>query len=982
MKQLQHFLILGFLWLLAPNTAFSQNADTTKANGIIQTIKFIIQFRGFDYAAQQIDTAYAIYKGAFGPNSLQASTALHFRGLNYYFVGKQEEATIWYDSSLHIRERLNPKPYLEIAKSHNNIGLALAELGKYREALAHHEMALELRLKYAPMAVEVAHSWANIGQNQGIFGEYYLAESYSRLALQRLLSTKPPLDLASIASVQNNLAGAFLGAEQLDSAIVWSDKARKTWEKINPDSQRRAQILTAIGQNKASAYMKKGQHAEALKSLDMVIPSLRKTDPLLINLYSNRAGIWIDSKKPDSSLVWSAMSIALSQQIFGKGHWTSARGYINLASAYSSRLKPSPDSAAMLIDSAFLVLNGDKLRPSRIHVLLRDYFKQSGRDIESETDFEEALLKLGIQKEFEQIAQRAVLLDAAKVYNEYCMTAYESSHDIDYLRQSIMMSRVMDKYFDYCRANFSDAEARQLIQSFAFILYERGVYALNELRLATGEQNKTIRRAFYFSEKSKALSLFESVRAARALNINGIDSTLLKKEEDFRAEIALAERNYFTAQDAQKAERDPAKAAELEKTVQEALIKLSGKRILLDNVLKKLNKSEKFQQARQEKRPISLDEATKMFCNDSTSLLSYLIGDTSVFIFVLNQHSAEFREIRKDFPIRKLVETFRHNIDSSMGDNDSQKRRLPLLTASGYQLYTHLVAPVAASLKPNIVLIPDGDLCAVPFEALLCTPTEAETPPSSWDFLVRHHSFLYGFSTTLLREMASQSANNGAQKFLGFAPWYFGAQSDLSKDCLLFIDTCNNRHGNLTQLPCSGSEINCIAAAFAPNNAKVLFGNNATLKKFMELAPSYGIIHLSLHAEADERVGNKACIVFDGTSRLYIRELYNMKLKADMVVLSACKTGLGKYRRGEGIISLARGFALAGAKSVLHAMWETEDGASRTEMLLFYNYALSGQYKTKSAALTAAKREMLTKNDSAHPFRWAAFLLTGDDSPL
>jgi CHAT domain-containing protein len=108
-----------------------------------------------------------------------------------------------------------------------------------------------------------------------------------------------------------------------------------------------------------------------------------------------------------------------------------------------------------------------------------------------------------------------------------------------------------------------------------------------------------------------------------------------------------------------------------------------------------------------------------------------------------------------------------------------------------------------------------------------------------------------------------------------------------------------------------------------------------------------------------------------------LHEIYTLRLNADLVVLSACQTGLGKEVRGEGLIGLVRGFMYAGAPRVMASMWEVDDAATAELMKLFYKGVLQEKL-TPAAALRAAQIKMLTKRHWQAPYYWGAFVLQGE----
>ena len=215
--------------------------------------------------------------------------------------------------------------------------------------------------------------------------------------------------------------------------------------------------------------------------------------------------------------------------------------------------------------------------------------------------------------------------------------------------------------------------------------------------------------------------------------------------------------------------------------------------------------------------------------------------------------------------------------------------------------------------------------------------------------------------------------------FLAFAP-SFGENQEIAEN-----DKITDLRGNLSPLYHNIPEVEAIQKLLG---GKVFGGSAATEAAFVANASDYKIIHLSTHGKANDKVGDYAFLAFAEipdsleNEKLYNRDLYNLRLNADMVVLSACETGIGELQRGEGIISLARGFSYAGAKSLITSLWNVDDAKTKELMEGFYRYIKAG--KAKDEALHLAKLDYLSRRRSvdAHPFYWAAFVAMGDMEPV
>jgi CHAT domain-containing protein len=148
---------------------------------------------------------------------------------------------------------------------------------------------------------------------------------------------------------------------------------------------------------------------------------------------------------------------------------------------------------------------------------------------------------------------------------------------------------------------------------------------------------------------------------------------------------------------------------------------------------------------------------------------------------------------------------------------------------------------------------------------------------------------------------------------------------------------------------------------------------------------AYRILHFATHGLLDDQHPELSGVVLslvdeagkprDGFLRL--NEIYNLRLRADLVVLSACQTGLGKEVRGEGLIGLTRGFMYAGARSVAASLWKVDDVATRELMKRFYGKMFKSGLKP-AAALRAAQLEMSQTRQWQSPYYWAGFVLQGE----
>lgn len=347
------------------------------------------------------------------------------------------------------------------------------------------------------------------------------------------------------------------------------------------------------------------------------------------------------------------------------------------------------------------------------------------------------------------------------------------------------------------------------------------------------------------------------------------------------------------------------------------------------------------------------------------SLLEYVWAEDSLFAFVLRPDGSLLPktlplapglagEIGRFFQLCSFPPTWAKPAEK-------QARNAELVRLA-HALHGQLLAPLAPLFgrDTNLVIVPDGPLCYLPFGALIRKPGAKPHQFGGHDWLARHHEIQYR-PLAQLPPRADEPPEN-LKPLLAFAP-VFGSETP-----------------DLPTLEHSADE--CADVQKILGTGDIRAGAAATEAAFTQAGSGYRVLHFSTHGVLDDRAPGRSFIAFaqhpdsldDG--RFYVPEIYSHALRADLVTLSACETARGKFHWGEGLASVARAFQMAGARNVVASLWLADEQQIRAEMAVFYENIAAGQ--PISAALAAAQREHLDK----HPFYWAGLVSSGDDAPV
>ena len=479
--------------------------------------------------------------------------------------------------------------------------------------------------------------------------------------------------------------------------------------------------------------------------------------------------------------------------------------------------------------------------------------------------------------------------------------------------------------------------------------------------------------AFIASEKAKSKLLLSALTNSRTKSFAGVPKSLIRKEYELAIKIDQNEKKLFEELDKGAARNDTAFFK-----CNDNILKLRADR---EKLLKKFeHEAPNYYKLRYDTDVISIEKTQKLLQKEQ-ALIEYLIGDSVIYTFIITKDQYRVVQIAKDFPLQEWVDQlqvglYKYHLLSTKSPNDYVKYNDTLARAS-FNLHQRLIGPIESYLPKKLILIPDGVINYIPFESLIAKMPENIGDYRSYPYMIHKYQIQYCYSATLLEQMRLKRSKRLANKFLGFAPAFEGKESPISN-----FETRRTKMGPLKH---NISEVEGIQPIFG---GEVVIGKQAIKSRFLEVCPRYNILHLATHAKANNDFGDYSYLLFENSSdstneeRLYASELYNLELNAKMVVLSACETGIGQLERGEGLISLARAFSYAGARSIISSLWTVDDFSTKEMMKSFYQYLKKGQ--SKDTALRRAKLDYLKNhpNDEVHPFYWAGFIPIGDMEPV
>jgi CHAT domain-containing protein/tetratricopeptide (TPR) repeat protein len=872
------------------------------------------------------------------------------------------------------------------ARALNNLGEISYGVGKLQESLDSFQKALRLwrelgdRQGQALALLNLAYSHSDIGQMRE-------ALNYCNQALPLWTSARDQRGQGMTLTAIGRLHSRKGESQQ---ALNYFEQAMQLIEPIGAPAEK-GRILTGL----AYVYNQLSKSREAIEYYEQALPLFRATGD-----YNGEAVTIYDA----------------GDVLFSLGENQKALDYYQQALAISRAANDRRSQAFEIrqIGRVYASL-GDKTKAlANYHQALA--FWRTEKDFRGEAD---ALnLIAGIFEDRAETAKARELYARALVLSqqaEYRMgeaaTLYNIARlerDRGNLNEARTNTESAIELIESLRTNVASQELRASYFASVRQHYELYMDVLMQLDKARPTEGFAA-AAFAVSEKARARSLLESLQEARADIRQGVDVALLERER-------LLQQTLYgkTARHAQVlgSNSDVSEAEALSKEIDRLSIEYEG-------VRSQIRSSSPRYAALTQAQPLSLNKIQQQVLDDGSLMLEYSLGDERSYLWAITRSDTFTYEL----PGRAEIETAARNVYASLtasqplaGETLQQTQvrvakaneQLPAQIA---QLSRIVLGPVSSQLgKKRLLIVPDGALQYVPFQILTASvPTnpgsaEASVVTESRALVLDHEIVNEPSASTLALLIEDTAARKQAAKTVAvFADPVFEAddprisssnqkdnsaasqaQETDSRRALRDVGVAKDG-GHIPRLQASRLEAEAIMSVTPWWSGLQATGFEASRATVMRPdIGNYRILHFATHGLLNDEHPELSGVVlslFDEKGQhqegfLRLHDIYNLKLPVDLVVLSACNTGLGKDVRGEGLIGLTRGFMYAGASSVVASLWKVDDEATAELMRYFYGFMLKDGL-SPAAALRKAQVSMSQQKRWQSPYYWSGFIIQG-----
>jgi CHAT domain-containing protein/tetratricopeptide (TPR) repeat protein len=853
-----------------------------------------------------------------------------------------------------------------------SIGIATYQLNEVRKALDYFDQTITLAVALNDRRLEAgAHTYAGgmrdiIGDVDKALDHYHRAIKLSRNGGSRFAEGSA---LSNIGKIYSDLA-------DWQQALDFYGQALTLYKSLTDAKPFEAQTLNNIG----VAYSRSGEQEKALDYLQQGLAIQRAAQDKNSQSRSliNIGRVYRLMGKYEEARTYYAQAQAIQKETNNRAHQADTLDEIGLA--YSEEGKQPEKAVDYLVQAVQLQHTLGDLR--REGVTLANLGEAYNRLRQPDKAIEQFTKALSILQDIGYLSTSARALEGLA-------RAEDSRGKLDDARKHIEESLAL---IETVRTRASNLQMRSAYRASVENAYEFYIDVLMQQHGKDPSQGRDA-DALQASERGRARNLLEQLGESRVDIRQGVDADLLKKERELTQVLNA------------KADREMQLKARKGSAEELATLRreISGLEEEYQRVQAAIRQSSPQYAALTQPQPLGLKEIQQQLDAD-TLLLEYSLGKERSYLWAVGADSLKSYVLPKQEEIEKLKDRVYESLTArsvvkSLETPAQRSARIAQadkdFEQAASELSRMILAPVASEFgNKRLVIVADGALQYVPFAALSASSTAYQP------LIVRHEVVSLPSASAFAVQRENLANRPVAPKTLAVIadPVFSTGDPRVKKDAESGAAHSGTR--SLEHLPANavGGQLSIprlpftrweadqiLAVARAGSNLKALdFRANRAIAMSGELS-KYRYVHFATHGYLDTtRAGLSAVVLslFDENGKpqdgfLRTHDVYNLKLPAELVVLSACETGLGKDVRGEGLEGLTRGFMYAGARRVVVSLWNVNDKATAALMQRLYAGMLRSN-KTPAAALRAAQIEMLRTGQWQSPYYWAPFVMQGE----
>lgn len=934
--------------------------------------------RDYDKANEQLANAYAIasdHLQEFAPEK----TGIYVNRAHISVEASDFEASLqWLEKALNITEK-NPEDLIATAEVYLALGYLYDSQGSYEDALSWNSKVLEL-LTGKESNSSFYYTFSRVYNNQSV--------TYRNLGLpdQALISTEKAMEYnkrihpqshPDIARGYNSLGAIHYGKGDFGQAAEYFKRSASILE--NPNWYN-AELVSIAFNNVGSSYFRLQNYAQSLyyiqKSQDIKLELFGDDHPQTAVGYANLAGIHQimgDLEQASSNLY---QSISSREKYLGLNHPDLISPLLQLGNMYVSQSRNTEgvihlERALDIIQNRLGVYHprfaeallslGNAWQDENNFIKALDYYQQALIVLIDDFDDEEILSNPLSLESAHPMQTLEVMKAKASVLNSY----YLLNRDLNLLETANDSYRLLITHIDILQTRFKNESSKLNLAGRNFTIYKNAIDNSLAMFQATMDR-KYQREAFEISEKSKARLAMETLQKVRAREFAGVPAVILSQEDEINRMIAD-----ISLKLAMEREKGLSENRHRIEVLQDSLFYAQ---VYLNEFTETLRKNyPEYFDAMYQSSVLSLANVQRNLISRDETMISYVMGETNGIALIITSDSFQAIKLHDIETVSDDIENLRKAVINSNFDKYKEL---------AYSLYTSLFEPLEEHIdRRKLTIIPDHSLHYLPFELLL-TGMDGRRY-SDLSFLVRNYEISYAPSASVLGVM-QEKVRVQRNRMLTLAPFQTGPDPNVIRQ------ESNINLAQFTSLPLTRYETESIATVFQGQRGirdwftgrqVTKLNNDEATKSLLKTKnlDEYAYIHMATHAFVNEQTPALSGILLapaeNDNGVLYLSEIYSLNLNAELVVLSACDTGLGSLYRGEGMIGFTRAFIYAGAANIMVSLWKVSDRPTAELMISFYDKYIRGASKTGS--LRDAKLAMINNPATADPKNWAAFVLAG-----